>query len=86
MRRIHLRLWPLLFPIVCLCLPAARGATPERPNVVIIFADDLGYGDLGCYGHPKFKTPRLDNLAAQGRAAHAVLRARAVLRLLGRRS
>jgi arylsulfatase A-like enzyme len=39
---------------------------PARPNVVIILADDLGYGDLGCYGHPKFKTPRLDRLATEG--------------------
>ena len=38
----------------------------ERTNIVIIYADDLGYGDLGCYGHPKFKTPNLDKLAADG--------------------
>lgn len=37
-----------------------------RPNVVFIMADDLGYGDLGCYGQKKFHTPRIDQLAAQG--------------------
>ena len=38
-----------------------------RPNVVVIFADDLGYGDLSCYGATKLKTPNIDRLAAQGR-------------------
>ena len=48
--------------------PAAqRQASPTRPpNIVIIFADDLGYGDLGVYGHPLIRTPRLDKLASEG--------------------
>ncbi len=40
--------------------------SPRQPNVVIILADDLGYGDLACYGHPAFKTPHLDRMAAEG--------------------
>lgn len=36
------------------------------PNVVLIYADDLGFGDLGCYGHPTIRTPNLDRLAAEG--------------------
>ena len=45
---------------------AARGPVDPPPNVVIIFADDLGYGDLGVYGHPTIRTPNLDRMAAEG--------------------
>jgi uncharacterized sulfatase len=47
-------------------LHAGAPALADRPNVVIILADDLGYGDLGSYGHPTFKTPNIDRLAAAG--------------------
>ncbi len=45
---------------------ARADSTPTRPNVIIFFADDLGYGDLGSYGHPYIRTPNLDALAAEG--------------------
>src|SRR5579864_7056686 len=47
-----------------LCLAPAAAA--ERPNIVFILADDLGYGDLGCYGQKQIRTPNVDRLAAQG--------------------
>jgi arylsulfatase A-like enzyme len=42
-------------------------ATPDRPNVVFILADDLGYGDLSCYGATKVSTPKIDSIARDGR-------------------
>jgi len=38
----------------------------RRPNFVIIFCDDLGYGDLACFGHPTIRTPHLDRMAGEG--------------------
>jgi arylsulfatase A-like enzyme len=45
---------------------ASAGAERALPNIVFILADDLGYGELGCYGQRKIRTPNLDRLAAQG--------------------
>jgi arylsulfatase A-like enzyme len=52
---------PILFSSV---LYAQKSTT--KPNVIYIYADDLGYGELGCYGQKKIKTPNLDRLAAAG--------------------
>jgi arylsulfatase A-like enzyme len=41
-------------------------AREKKPNFVIVFCDDLGYGDLACYGHPTIRTPNLDKMAAEG--------------------
>lgn len=41
-------------------------ALAAKPNFVVIFCDDLGYGDLACFGHPTIKTPNLDRMAAEG--------------------
>ncbi len=45
---------------------ATTASAADRPNVVVILADDIGYGDLGCYGSTKVRTPNLDKLAAAG--------------------
>lgn len=59
-REILWKIW--LLAVACLCIPAQAA---ERPNVIVILADDLGYGDLSSYGS-KFRTPNLDRMAAEG--------------------
>ena len=57
----------LLTLLLCGPANATRLAeAPERPNIILIVADDLGYGDLGSYGQLKVRTPVLDQLATEG--------------------
>lgn len=68
----------LLSPLACTAAMGARKAkasNQQKPNVIIILADDLGYGDLGCYGAKNVETPNVDKLAKQGirfTDAHAI--------------
>ena len=55
----------VLWVLWALCGPQAASAD-QPPNIVVILADDVGHGDLGCYGATKVKTPNLDKLAAAG--------------------
>jgi hypothetical protein len=47
-------------------LPVLHVEARQKPNVVFILADDLGYGDLSCFGQEKFQTPNIDRLALNG--------------------
>ena len=55
-----------LIPILFACFLALPICAAEKPNVVLIYIDDLGYGDLGCYGCEDIPTPHIDRLAKEG--------------------
>lgn len=57
---------PVILLLAISSLSADRLEAADKPNIVFIFADDWGWGDLGCHGHPYLKTPNLDRLASEG--------------------
>lgn len=65
-RQVQVKLLNTMKHLLTVLLGAISIATAEPPNIIVIFADDLGYGDLGCYGSKKNPTPRLDQMAKEG--------------------
>ncbi|MEQ1849979.1 MAG: arylsulfatase [Chthoniobacteraceae bacterium] len=61
-----MKLLPFLLALVSILAAPMRGAAADRPNLIWVMADDLGYGDLGCYGQKVIQTPHLDRMAREG--------------------
>ncbi|WP_193211938.1 sulfatase-like hydrolase/transferase [Luteolibacter marinus] len=55
-----------IFPSLCLAASLSLAAAAKHPNIVVIYGDDIGYGDFGCYGATAVETPHIDRLAAAG--------------------
>lgn len=58
--------WLLPLLLISQLIWVQTGAAADKPNFIVFLADDLGWGDLGCYGHPKIQTPNLDKFASEG--------------------
>src|SRR5688572_4214493 len=56
----------LRFTLLLLTFASAAFAAPDRPNIIFILCDDLGWGDVGAFGQKKIRTPNIDRLAAEG--------------------
>ncbi len=56
----------LIAGLILFSFALLHASDDRKPNIIIIFSDDLGYGDLGCYGHPTIRTPELDKMAREG--------------------
>ncbi|MFP6671767.1 MAG: arylsulfatase [Pirellulaceae bacterium] len=91
-RRRRVVLGSLLLQVVLVLSEHAQAQVPEKPNIIYIMADDLGYGDLGCYGQKVIKTPNIDRLARNGirftdhYSGHTVCRPSRLVLLTGRHS
>ena len=59
-------MYRLIISAIFLTILFSVNAQSKKPNIILIFADDLGYGDIGCYGQQKIETPNIDRLAKRG--------------------
>jgi arylsulfatase A len=68
--RWNFRIWSAAWvQMVCLSIAVCSGwvqGQDNKPNIIVIFCDDLGWGDLGCFGNPVIRTPNLDRMASEG--------------------
>ncbi len=67
MREQSMKVYFFLAIVLVNFLSSGADADTPRPNILFIFADDWGWGDLGCHGHPYVKTPNIDRLAPKER-------------------
>lgn len=64
--RLLLSLLLLLASAACAGARHAEPGTPERPDIMLVFMDDMGYGDTSAFGHPRVRTEHIDRLAEEG--------------------
>ena len=65
LKKLFTNQWPAMVSAVLLMVISSESRAAEKPNVIVIMADDLGFSDLGCYGS-EINTPNLDSLATNG--------------------